>query len=306
MDYKVLFNDKTELTFMIGDPVNHTVAGFLHNAMYDLAAVDAVCIQTRVKKEDMGKFIDAALLLNSTGFDITTPLKEHVIPFLDEVDPISEAFNSVNHVKIESGKLIGRGLDGEGMALSIEQRKRIRGSHILILGAGAVSGPVAAALCQRGVGKISITNRTLDKAQNIKRKINAMFETEIEVVTSDDLNALAPSIDIVVQTTSIGFPGNPGMHENLEFIHHLSPETLAAEVLYPSSPFLEEAKQAGLRYVNGMDMLLNQMLLLIDFRFSKKLHPDVLIKARDALVAAVAIRDSHREYIWVLQERKGR
>ena len=56
----VKYDDETKLMFQIGDPIDHACAAALHNTMYEIANLNAVCTLVRVKKGDLPRFIEAA------------------------------------------------------------------------------------------------------------------------------------------------------------------------------------------------------------------------------------------------------
>lgn len=293
---RVKYNSKTEHIFMIGDPIEHTCAGYLHNAMYKLANVNAVCTVAKILKGDLPQFINSVKLLGSTGFDLTTPHKMDIIPFLDEVDNISRVFSSVNHVKVSGNKLIGVGLDGEGMGSAIEHalnnENSLSGASVLIIGAGSVAGPIAADLCKRGVERINIANRTTEKARIITEKLQKLYSvrTSYGPLNSSYLKEYASESNIVVQCTSIGLSGDDSSYFSFDFLRYLPRKCLVADVLYPGSLFLNAASEHGLKTLNGMGMLLHQQLSMIDFRFGVKLDPNCLSIAEEYLTAAVAVR----------------
>lgn len=85
--------------------------------MYALGNVNAVNFNVVVKRGELPQFAEAAKVMHLSGFGITMPQKTDIIPLLDECDEFSRIFNSVNHVKIENGRLIGKGMDGLGMRI---------------------------------------------------------------------------------------------------------------------------------------------------------------------------------------------
>lgn len=117
---RVKFDPDTQLLFQIGDPLDYACACYIHNALYELAGINAVNMNCVVKKGELPQFVDACKALGVRGFDITMPHKTDIIPLCDEVDELSREFKCVNHVKIRDGKLIGIGLDGLGMRMAIE------------------------------------------------------------------------------------------------------------------------------------------------------------------------------------------
>ena len=290
---RVKYNIDTQLVFQIGDPIGHSSAAFLHNAMYDLANVNAVCLLAQIKKGELPKFIETIKLLNANGFDLTTPHKTDIIQYLDECDEASRLFNCVNHVKYRDGKLIGIGLDGVGMGGAIQEAlTSLKGSKAFILGAGAVAGPIAADLCRRGVASITIANRTVDKAAHIAGNLVKIYDAVVSFgpLNNEFLFEIAPKVDIVVQCTSLGLPGHEGNYESLEFMDKLNKNCFCADVLYPSSDFLNKAESLGLKHINGIGMLLHQQIAMIDFRFGIKLPTESLKIAEESLACAVAMR----------------
>lgn len=291
---RVKYDVDTQLIFQIGDPIDHSTAAFLHNEMYDLANINAVCVPIQVKKGTLPEFTEAVKRLNLNGFDITMPHKSDIIPLLDECEEMSRIFNSVNHVKYEGGRLIGVGLDGVGMGSAIAARVgSLKGKRALLLGAGSVAGPIGADLCQRGVSEIYVANRTVEKAETTAGIIGDYFgiKTGYGKLEEEYLSEAAERADIVVQCTSLGMAGSSQQYESLDFMEKLHGDVLCADVLYPKTAFLDRAKELGLGTLNGLGMLLNQQIAMIEFRFGIKLPSTCLLQAEEALVCAVALRD---------------
>ena len=289
---RVKYDIDTQLVFQIGDPVAHSVAAFMHNASYEMAGVNAVCVLAHVPNGHLGEFVNAVKLINANGFDLTMPFKTQIIDYLDECDEASRMFKCVNHVKYRDGKLIGTGLDGVGMGSAIAHATEVTGKTVMILGAGAVAGPIAADLCQRGAAKVIIANRTVEKAEDIAEKLQKLYTvtTETGPLTMEFLEKSMPETDILVQCTSIGLAGKTAAFESLDFMKLAKPTCLCADVQYPTSAFLDKAEALGLKNINGMGMLLYQMIAMIEFRFGITLPERSLSCIEDSMVAAVAMR----------------
>ena len=110
----VKFTVDTQVIFNVGNPMDHSCSTYMHNAVYALANVNAVNLTAVIPKGGLSQFIEAAKVLKSTGFDLTTPHKADIVPFLDECEPAAAAFRCVNCVKIKNGRLSGIGVDGVG------------------------------------------------------------------------------------------------------------------------------------------------------------------------------------------------
>lgn len=292
------YNVDTRLIFLIGDPVEQGVSPLVHNTLYNYANINAITLPVKITEAQLGDAVKAAKTFeNIDGFVLTMPLKTPMIEYLDECDPMSRAFKCVNNILIRDGRLIGIGLDGEGMggAIQARQGEKLKGRHALILGAGAVAGQIAASLCGKGVTKVTIVNRTVEKAEYIATVLKDYFagvETAYGPLEEKVLNDVAPTADLAVQCTSMG-GGTWEPFKPISFVDKLRKDCFCADVLYPKTTFLDAAMERGLETLNGQDMILYQQLATIEYRFGVKLPSKALHVIREALELAVAKR-THR------------
>lgn len=290
---RVKYNIDTAILFQIGDPLDQSCAAYLHNAMYEYANINAVSLDVHVKQGELGAFVEAAKSLRIKGFDITMPHKTEIIKYLDECDPLSRAFKSVNHVNIVDGKLIGVGLDGKGMAIAIEENTdTLEGKSVLIIGAGSVAGAIAAELCALGANKVMIVNRTRSKSEYIEKTLHQFFDVQVEVGDWEAaaFNEFAAQADVVVQCTSLGMEGSGTDLPFMDFVNYIPKGSICADVLYPATPFLKAAQARGIQTVDGTMMLYAQQLATMEFHFGVKLSKDIFKEAEEAVAIAVAMR----------------
>lgn len=285
----------TKYCCQIGYPMDYSCAAYVHNEMYAFANQNAVCLSIEVKPDELEDFIKANKAMHMLGFDITMPHKTKIIDYCDEVDEASRIFKCVNHVRWEGDKLVGIGLDGVGMGRAIvHSGAKIKDTTVMILGAGAVAGPIAADICSRGAKKIMVVNRTLSKAEYIAEKLKELYPVEADAaeMTVENLARIAPECQLVVQCTSMGAVGHKDDYKNLDFVDLLPADATLADVLYPTTIFLERGKKRGLRTVNGMGMLAQQQIAMMKFRFGIDLPEDEALEvAENATVIAAAMRD---------------
>ena len=55
------------------------------------------------------------------GFNVTLPLKEKILPFLNALSPEAEAIGAVNAVRIEGGRLKGYNTDAAALKLALKE-----------------------------------------------------------------------------------------------------------------------------------------------------------------------------------------
>lgn len=287
------YNIDTKINLQIGDPMDQGCSHMVHNVLYNYANINAITIPVRVGMKELEGAIAGARAFG-LDFTLTMPLKSAIIDYLDEVDEMSREFKCVNNVKCVDGKLIGTGLDGVGMGAAIKHRlgDRIIGRNVLVLGGGAVAGPIAAALAERGVASITIANRTVSKAEYIADILKKHFP-ELKVscgpLNEEFLNSVAPESNIVVQCTSMG-GGTWEEFKPISFMELLPKDCLVADVLYPVTTVLTEAARLGLETLNGQEMILHQQIATMEFRFGIKLPDEALLVAEEALDMSVAKR----------------
>lgn len=292
---RVKYDVNTKYSCQIGYPLDYSCAAYVHNRMYELANLNAICLCIEVKDGELPQFIAANKAMGMTGFDITTPHKSKIIEYLDECDESSRVFRSVNHVKWVDGKLVGIGLDGVGMGMAIANAGTvIEGTRVTILGAGAVAGPIAAELCKRGAKSVAVVNRTLEKAEYIAHALNGLYpqvETRAAFMNDDNLKQIAQETDLLVQCTTLGAAGHGQDYPNVDFIAYLPKTATVADVLYPHTTILDTAAARGLKVVNGMGMLACQQIAMMKFRFDVDMPKETLREAEEAVGIAVAMRD---------------
>lgn len=304
----VKFDSDMKIFAQIGDPLEHSCTSYIHNSMFALGNVNAINFNVCIKRGDLHRFVEAAKVMNLSGFGITMPHKTDIIPFLDECDEFSRIFHSVNHVKIENGRLIGKGMDGLGMRMAIEQAGvELKGARVLVLGAGSVAGPIAAELCKSGASAVTILNRTVDKAKCVAGILAENFpalRTAYGPMTEEEMERVAPQADIVVQCTSLGMDGSKQDLESLKFLSLLPPEASVADVIFlpRKTKLLVEAERLGHKTINGMGMLCNQQKAMMKFFLDVDLPDSFYDDAEEALMIATAMREARHHRL----ERKNK
>ena len=86
---------------------------------------------------------------------------------------IRDSTQSVNTITFENGDLVGHNTDIAGFDSAIRKLNfSLKGKKILILGAGGVVPSIIFALKNMNVQEITISNRTKEKAENLRVLFN--------------------------------------------------------------------------------------------------------------------------------------
>ena len=188
------------------------------------------------------------------GINVTVPFKKSVIPFLDKID-IPEKTQSVNTIYIEkknitgSNKIVGRNTDIQGFKYSLEHiRYTVKGKRIFILGAGGVTPSIIYALEEMEPSIIMLSNRTKEKAENLKK----LFP-QIELVEWGNIK----DFDMIINTTSLGLVESDKIPINY---NQIEPGRFFYDVIYnpKKTNFLLEAEKCGHQIENGKMMFVYQ------------------------------------------------
>ncbi len=241
----------TRVYGVIANPVAHSMSPAIHNAAFQHCGVNAVYLPFRV--DDPADFIPAYKELPVEGYSVTIPHKEAVIPLLDEVQPLARRIGAVNTIVMRDGRLCGSNTDWSAavaaIASGVGQRESLAGRTVLLLGAGGASRAIAFGLAERGC-RVVIANRTHERAVKLAADVGC------EAIPLSDIGSVA--YDILVNGTSLGM--RPRVDDTPLDASLLRPGTLVFDSVYNplETRLLREARAAGCRAVDGLEMFVNQ------------------------------------------------
>lgn len=240
---------------VIGDPIGHSMSPDMHNDAFQSLSMDAHYHAFQIEKKDLEAAVLGMKAIGISGFNVTVPHKTAIMPLLDEVDPLAQAIGAVNTVVLDNGRFIGYNTDGEGFlaGLEVEYDGNVIDKRILLLGAGGSARAIYYTLSQKGAMHIDIGNRTLEKAEELKKR--CPYPVKTSLLTLDEAAEKLADYDIIIQTTSIGMsPNVEAMPISLDNLH---PDAFVADIIYNpiETAFMKEAKVRGAKSQNGAKML---------------------------------------------------
>jgi 3-dehydroquinate dehydratase/shikimate dehydrogenase len=164
----------TAIYGLIGDPVDQSVSHDTHNHLMAILGWNAVYVKIAVKSEELRSFLQLAKELPFRGLSVTMPLKEHVLSFLDEIDPQALVIGAVNTLLFERGRIKGFNTDGSGALNALEAIEPVCGKKIVLLGAGGASRAIAFEALRRGA-EVTILNRNAAKAEALAHHLHCQW-----------------------------------------------------------------------------------------------------------------------------------
>ena len=235
---------------VIGDPIEHSLSPKLHNYWLKENNINAIYDKKKLGKNELKNIISEVKEEKINGINVTVPFKKSVIPFLDELSPEAKDTQSVNTIYFQNGITIGHNTDIAGFELAIKYAKYdISNKKIFILGAGGVAPSIIYSLKKMKASKIILSNRTKEKAENLKK----LFK-DLEIV---DWGKEIIDFDMIINATSIGLNNEDEIKIDFSSI---GPNKFFYDVIYNprETIFLKKAKSFGNKTENGKMMFIYQ------------------------------------------------
>jgi 3-dehydroquinate dehydratase/shikimate dehydrogenase len=243
---------------LIGNPVDKSVSHATHNHLIRESGLEAVYTKMRVTKEELPSFLDLAKKLKMRGLSVTMPLKEAILPFIDEIDPAAKAIGAVNTLLLDSGRIYGYNTDGIGCMNAIEEITAVRGKKVVIIGAGGAAKAIAYEAHRRGA-LLSILNRDAAKANEIALRLNG---------TGGSLDQMKDrceeGYEILINSTPLPLPIDPA---------HIRSHTIVMDIATIPTGYglMEEAAKRHCLLVPGYKMFVEQAIRQFEIWFPNKI-----------------------------------
>ena len=237
----------TRIYGVIGNPIAHSLSPLLHNTGYVAANVDAVLLPFLV--EHLRDFLKSLPDFGVRGFCVTLPHKEKILAHLDDVEPLAEKIGAVNTVTVgRNGALYGSNTDYLGVLWALEKKMKLRGSRVVIFGAGGSARAVAFALEHAGA-HVFICARRPAEARKLAKAVGG------EAIPRSALRS--QKFDALLNATPIG------MHPQEKASPLAAGELnclLVMDLIYRPmrTKLLNLAASRGIACVSGVEMFLAQ------------------------------------------------
>jgi 3-dehydroquinate dehydratase/shikimate dehydrogenase len=253
-----LLTTNTSLYGLIGNPISQSISDDTHNHFMKVSKLDAVYVKMIVTPEELPLFLKLAKHLFQ-GLSVTMPLKEIVLPYLDQIDEQAHLIGAVNTLCFKEGKSYGYNTDGIGALNALEKKAATQGSRLIILGAGGAAKAIAyEALCRGAF--VTLVNRTLDRAQKIADAFGCQAKSLEELYTLTE-----EGYDVLINATALPMPIDSNEILPKSFVMDI--QTKPKE-----TPFLSHARTRNCQITYGYEMFIEQALGQFHIWFNKKTH----------------------------------
>jgi shikimate dehydrogenase len=259
---------QTRFYFLLGNPVAHSLSPLIHNTGFCNLGLNAVYLAAKVDPAKIGEAVAGLRALAAAGGNVTSPLKELIIPHLDSVAEISRRIESVNTFINRDGKLHGASTDGEGFCRAFY---KVNPSYetddpVLLIGAGGSARAIAYSLADHGFKNLYLANRSPEKAQKLAGLIEAHHvQTKCHplALEVDQLKRALRAAKLIVYSLPTE---SEQVLKTLAETGGLSADIHFFDLRYKQaeSVVMQEAARAGAKVYNGLRMLFEQALLAFE------------------------------------------
>ncbi|MCI0503594.1 hypothetical protein L0Y65_02675 [Candidatus Micrarchaeota archaeon] len=251
---------------VVGKPVLHSLSPQMHNAAFKAQSIDARYI--RLASESAEGALQSAMAMGIRGMNVTAPFKEEMASHVTAADANARELGAVNTVLFKGGGMPqGYNTDPDGVSGALEAAGiAVKGAECAVLGAGGAAKAAVLALKKGKAGKITVVNRTPEKAGAIAARFGCescgLSESGDAIGKADIIVSALGTADRVVRPESL----NRGMA--VLDAHYSSPSALA-----------QDARKAGCTVIDGREWLLHQGLRAFALFCGKKAPIGVMRKA---------------------------
>ncbi len=236
---------------VLGDPVAHSLSPALHRAGYAALGLDWRYDAVRVPAGGLAATV-GPWGEEWRGLSVTAPLKREALEYARDVTGAAERAGAANTLVHESSGWVGENTDIPGAVAALQER--IAGSPVVatILGGGATAASTALALCDLGVGSLTLLVRSPDRALETLEAIDrhpAHPAVRVGSLATD------PAVgDVVVSTI-------PAAAQTADLVGRCADIPVVFDVVYDPWPTPLAASAADRVLVSGLDLLVHQAVL---------------------------------------------
>ena len=274
----------TKILGVIGFPVSHSLSPLMHNAAIATLGLDYTYVPLPIAVADLSTAIAGLRAIQSVqGFNLTIPHKIEVIPLLDEVTAIALAVGAVNTVKRVGDRWVGTNTDVAGF---LEPLKQLNcdwtARPAIVLGIGGAAKAVVAACLELGCPIIHVVGRDPKKLKKFHGTMTSQLrDYNLRVHPWTSLPHLLEVAGIIINATPIGMASDPNTPISETEMMLLPDHAIAYDLIYTPRPtkFLQMAAARGLKAIDGLEMLINQGAIALEWWLDQPVPIEIMRQA---------------------------
>lgn len=251
---------------LCGSPVEHSLGYRLHNGLDRFLRDVPAYLPFDTKHPDRLLRALRAFGPRFLGLSVTAPLKQRVVPLMDELGAEAEACGAVNTIIHRDGRLRGENSDVIGVRRALLEAlpagRSLAGRRAVVIGGGGSARAAALALLEERA-RVSIAVRSRQRIRDFASR----HDLPLFPIDEKTFRLLVP--DVIVHATPVGQPvaGAAGGPDALIRVEDIPPRCLVLDLVYvpARTELLDRARRAGAVPISGLAMFLHQAVAQIEW-----------------------------------------
>jgi shikimate dehydrogenase len=263
--------------FILGDSrVLHTKAPEMFSAIMKKAGVKGTYEPFMISPGKLSDAVKEIRTLNIAGANVTTPYKEEIIPYLDDLSEGATIIGSINTIVRKGDKLKGYNTNAIGFMDALKEAGLdVGGKSVLVFGTGGAARAVVFILNWVHANPILVTGRSQSKVNAIVKQIGG------EAIILNSLPDRLLPVNLVVNATSVSSPDEAP--ELAELVNRLQLPNceMVMDLNYGRSRNLwqDMAQNKGIPFMDGLSSLANQAKRTFALWTGIDVKPEVVVTA---------------------------
>lgn len=243
---------------VIGNPIHHSLSPEIHGMFAKEAGLLMDYEAVLSPLDEFQLTVETLISQKVSGANITLPFKKEAYHLASQHSQHAKIAEAVNTFEFKDKEIIGHNTDGIGLVRDLEQNLHIdlHDKKILLIGAGGAAEGAIYSLLEKNPLDLTLTNRTIEKSNIIKNKMNDYakhLNVNLNVV---DITKLPQQyFDLIINATSASLHEADLGLDNKVF----HDQCLAYDMMYGKETlFIKQAKSQHAKTSDGLGMLVEQ------------------------------------------------
>ena len=251
---------------VVGHPIKHSISPAMHNAALaklsdtDERFKDWTYYRFDIHPEQLAEALPLFHKQKFRGLNLTIPHKVQALDLIREISPEAKSMGAVNTLVWNEAGYSGLNTDGYGLeqGLAMDLKVTLKGTAIMILGAGGAARAAAVQAILSGCAQLYMGNRSVDRLQALINGIESFAnKVELQTFPLSDLPEDLPESGVVINATALGLDSEDPAPID---VAPLPAAWKVYDMIYnpPKTLLMKQAEARGLSVANGLSMLVHQ------------------------------------------------
>lgn len=194
---------------VIGDPISQSLSPQIHRLFAKQVEAKITYDRWHLNKASFSEAVKGFFAQGGGGLNITAPHKQLAYQLSTKLSDRAKLAGAVNTLFLKDNEIVGDTTDGLGLLQDLERLSwKLRDKRVLILGAGGAVRGVLQPLIMAKPAKITIANRTLEKAEALQEIFSDLAANNQVELKCSAIENLYLAFDLVINATSASLSNN--------------------------------------------------------------------------------------------------